>query len=111
MHSATVSTRSGSSEVIDDFRLATDELRAEVLQPFAVCVAIAALFAPDTFFVHGRLLTWGPAPSLIVTGGIVYRLARVASTAAAIVLTVSLELIVTSCIVLHPGLPLAPCKA
>lgn len=108
MQQATVSARSRSREALDDYRLATDDLRAKVLQPLAVCVAIAALPALDTFFVQGRLITWWPALALILTGGIVFRLARTASTAAAITLIVSLWLVVTSCIVLRPWLPLAP---
>ena len=89
-----------------DDEIAFGELRVEILQPLSLCVMASGLAALALLF-DDRPVTWLPAVSLVTAGYLVFRLADAASAAASVLLTASLLLILTGCVLLYPGVPLA----
>lgn len=88
--------------------LGVNELRSNALRPLGAwamacgVVALASLYDPE------RIVSWGPSIALVVAGFAIFRLARVSPSASSVLLVVSLWGIVTSCILMYPGLPFAP---
>src|SRR6185437_13932789 len=101
------SPKSPSTERAKDDGIAVSELRADMLHSLTLWTMFSGLVAFVLLSNTVDLKTWLPAFFITATGYAAFRLVRIATLVASILLVGALWLIVTGCVVLFPSIPFA----
>lgn len=103
-----VGNRRGTLVQEEDDVLGVGEIRANALRHVGAWVMLCGLLALIALYDPNRTVTWLPSVALTAAGYAIYRLANVSPGFASVLLIGSLWAILTACVVMYPGLPLAP---